>query len=490
MAQTKPRGGKRAAEPKRQKHNEALDACVPDEEVEFRALTRALELAQGFKLIFVRCNQPAQRGRLTAKLRQRLPKLSIECVEFKTEIRYLLDELRLRFDEPPQGAVFVAGLEYSMPKSETAHATHIVANLNAARNSFPVHIHCPLVLWLPEYALTAIQRGAPDFFSVRSGAYYFAATPEETAGLAQSQLSGNTWAIESLPLEEKLERVTSIKSLLDDYESLPSSLRDRRGEGRLLSRLGIILFTLGRWTEAEAACHQGLVIAREFGDTLGEGQRLGNLGNMYLQRGNWEMAEVPYNNLLTIFRELGDRVGEGQTLNNLGAVYRLQGKEAEAEAAYQQSLTICREFSDRVGEGRTLGNLGVVYQLQGKWAEVEAMNQQALTILREFGDRVGEEQTLGNLGVVYMAQGKWAEAEAAHQQSLKIRHELGDRVGEGRTLFNLSLLKEDQGDFAGALEFAMQSVAVLETTEAMADLDKSRAQVAELEEEIRRRRPR
>jgi len=446
-----------------------------DEEIELRALTRSLQLAKGFTLLFVRCHQHDQRQRLVAALHKGLPDLNIQEVHYREPLTHLLDTLRQQINKPLPDALFVSGLEYSLPKAETAHATPFVANLNAARNSFPLVVPCPLVLWVPEYLLNAVMRGAPDFFSVRSGLYSFAVTPQESATVAESLMAGEAWATANLPLAGQLERITSLHGLLDDYKNLPLAQRDRHVEAHLLSRLGNLHQTLGRWAGAEEVHQQGLAIRREFGDRVGEGITLNNLGNVYRLQGRWAVAEKCYQQGFAIFQEFGDRVGEGHTLVNLGNVYRLQGRWAEAEEVHQQGLAIFRKIGDRVGEGPTLNSLGNLYLSQGRWAEAEKCYQQGFAILQEFGHRMGEGKTLMNLGNVYKLQGRWVEAEESYQKCLVIFQELGDQVGEGKTLENLALLREAQGEITEAMELARQAVAVFEKTEDKIALERARA---------------
>lgn len=500
---------------------------APDEETELRALVRALKFAETFTLLFVRCNQPTQRQRLVSALRTELPQFTIQEIHFDAPITHLLDELRLHLTQPPPDAVFVSGLEYSLPTAAEAHATPFVANLNAARNSFSRVVPCPLVLWVPEYALTAIARGAPDFFSVRSGVYFFAPRPEEAAYLTESMTTGEVWTLANLSFAEKQERITAIETLIADYQALPLAQRDRYAEARLLARLGSLYLPLGQWAAAEAACQQSLVICREIGDRVSEGavlnnlgniygqqgrwteaekcyqqslvicrevgdriserRTLGNLGNVYQLQGQWTKAKAAYQKLLAMWREMGDRAGEGQALNNLGNVYGMEGRWAEAEMVYQQSLAIAREVGDRVGEGRVLNNLGNVYGAQGRWAEAERCYRLDLAIARQVGDRVGEGQTLNNLGVVYMRQRRWAEAEMAYQQSLAIRWEVGDHIGAGKTLSNLALLQEAQGNIKKAIEYGRKALEVLATTEDEEMKAEVQKWVAEWEKQIEAR---
>src|SRR4051812_34380209 len=89
--------------------------AVLDEATELRALSRALELAKGFKLIFARCNQADQRRALIQKLRSELPSLNIQVIQFTQPISHLLDALRGQIERPLRDALFVSGLEYSFP---------------------------------------------------------------------------------------------------------------------------------------------------------------------------------------------------------------------------------------------------------------------------------------------------------------------------------------------------------------------------------------
>ncbi len=450
-----------------------------DEDAELRALSRNLQLAESFSLIFVRCNQPQQRQKLVADLRKRLPSLTIQEIHFGEPIPHLLRALRECLENSSLDAVFVSGIEYSLPIAAEAYATIFVANLNAARNSFPQVLPCPLVLWVPEYVITAIMRGAPDFFSIRSGVYYFAATPQETAGMAQSLTAGEGWQVANIPLAEKQERIVTIEGLLADYKALPPAQRDHHAEARLIHRLGNFYYGLGQWAEAGRCYQQSVTIYRDVGNRVGEGNALCDLGIVYNAQGRLADAETCYQQSLAICREFGDRVGERRAIGFLGNVYNAQGRLADAETCYQQSLAICREFGDRVGESIALVNLGNAYQFQERWMEAETCYQEGLAILREVGDRVGEGRTLNNLGNVYTSQGRWAEAETCYQQNLAICREVGHRVEEGGTLKNLGLLREAQRA-GGALEFGRQAVAVLEKTEAKAALEEVRQWVAEL----------
>lgn len=460
---------------------EAFEPTVLDEETELRALARALELAQGFSLIFARCNQPSQRQRLAADLISRMPALNIQEVTLREPITHLLDFLREQFPQTPTGPVFVSGLEYSLPVASEAHATAFIANLNAARNSFPQVFPCPLVLWVPEYVLTAILRGAPDFFSIRSGVYYFAATPQESLELTQTLASGEAWDAANLPSVEKQSRISAIKTLLQDYQALPLSRRDVNSELRLYDRLGHLYATSGQWAEAEKIFKQNLLTFEAAGDMLNIGIVSNSLGVIYRHQGLWAEATRCFEQVLNINRQLGDRLSEGQTLNNLGIVYEEQRQWSKATDCYEQGLAICREYGDMVGEEQALNNLGSVLQNQGKLEKTETTLLQSLHLSRELNDVFGEGYILSNLAVIYTRQGRLTEAEQVAQKYQTIMQYLGNSSEEGRAWRSLATLRALRGDGLGALAAGRQSVAMLEKTEDSTALKRMQEDVEELE---------
>ncbi len=457
-------------------------ATALDEETELRALSQALRLAQGFKLIFVRCNQPQQQKKLAAALGAGLPEFNVQEIHFDEPIMHLLDELRSRIEEPAPDAVFVSGLEYSLPTATDADSSPLVANLNASRNSFPQIIACPLVLWIPEYILNAIMLGAPDFFSIRSGVYFFAATPGDTIETARILTSGAEWTTANLTLAEKQERIDAIKSLLADYEALPGEQRDHRAEIRLHLRLGNLLFAGGLYNSAQKHYQQTLILAKELGDHSYEGYALGSLGNIYHAQGQLLQAAIAFEKSLKISREIDDQSSEGMALESLGGVYWSQERLSDAERACKEAAQIFRKLGDRVSEGSTLGNLGAIYEDQGQLLEAEAAYKQSLEIARELGDLKREANALNNFSSMLLSQGRLSEVEEALRLSLKIAREIGDPVHENVILRNHALLRKAQGDLKGAKEFARQAVEVLKKTEDVQELKSSQGLLINLEQ--------
>ncbi len=457
-----------------------------DEETELRALARALEYSEGFKLIFVRCNQPQQRECLADELQKRLPKLKIQKIHFSEPVPHLLDALREHITTTTQDVVFVSGIEYSLPVAAEAHAAPFVANLNASRNSFPQVVNRPLVLWLPEYVLSAITIGAPDFFSIRSGVYFFAATLNEAFAAASGLMTGGGSGTADLTLAEKQERIAAILSLLADYEVLPSNYSNNRIKAQLHSQVGRLFFSVGDYNqalqhyqltqrlaeqlqdlylqglafndlgsiyhvqmhldEAETSYKCSLKKFDEDDHQLAVAVALTNLGDVYLQQGKFGEAEENYRRGLAIFRQSKDRVREAQALNGLGNIYIGQEKMEEAEEYFRHSLAISDEMGRAVIKAISLGGLGMAYLFQGRLAEAEKSYKQSLSIFRELGDILNEATTLNHLGILSSRQGQLEQAEKFYQESLAVSHRINDRAGEERVLRNLSALAEQKNE--------------------------------------------
>jgi tetratricopeptide (TPR) repeat protein len=310
--------------------------------------------------------------------------------------------------------------------------------------------------------------------------------------LAAAELASGsgTWSA-VITLSEYLADFLALRGLWADLERLhvgaltaARASRDRLAEGRALNNLGIVHREQGQWAGAEAEFKQSLSISRKAGDRQAEGRTLNNLGIVFAAQDRLAEAESAFRQSLEIKRETGDRVGEAQTLNNLGSVYQALARWPEAEQAYQKSLEACRDIGDQLTQGRSLNNLGLTYAAQDRWTEAEGAFKQSLEIWRAYGDRLSAAATLNNLGMAYDVQGQRPEAERAYHQSLAIYREIGDRVHEGQTLQNLALLQADQGNRAAALALEREALAVLETTEAAAAIEKARCLIAEWEQRL------
>lgn len=462
---------------------DVFNPAAPDEEMELGGLTASLRLAQGFTLLFARCNQPDQRRRLVATIRERLPHLNIQEIELREPIPHLLDELRYEIAEPVPDVIFVSGLEYSLPVAAQAANTAFVLNLNASRNSFSRYIPCPLVLWMPEYVLTAIMNGAPDFFSVRSGVYFFASNFDEMQSSIQSILADNDLAVANMPLEQKRERLHTVLNMFEEYSQLETSTQNLQSRFNLMIRAAHLYFVMGQLEQAAQAYNICLSLCDLRKNEVGRGVVLPSLGNVYVRQEKWNEAIKCFMEGFKIAERVGDWAGQAISLTSLAGIHARQNNWPNAEKSYNRALSLLPEKEVRL-RAIILSNLGNMFNIQQHWHEAEQHYQQARTMFEVQHDYANLAYLFNSLGAMYARQNRWAEAEQIFLQSLPIKRRLGDVAGEGATLSNLALLNANRGDLQKALELERQALNLLSHTEDIAETQKVQSRIVELEQRL------
>src|SRR5215210_1201315 len=263
------------------------------EDLTVRRLVRAIDYAEGFWLGLAKSNTPAQRRRLAALSRDLLEPLKIRVLEIElTEpVTDLLPVLRERLAQEgaandentptgeapetmlrPKLAIFVHGLERSIPSREAYPP--LLSSLNLKRELFRQEVPHPLLLWLPDYALTALARKAPDFWAWRSGLYEFAPEREVAEQSLGTVLGEAIHITESLSEQAKRERLVMLKGLLDGYRELGGSPREQEAQASILHEIGLIHGALGELIDSKQAYEQSLTISRILKDAWGEATTL------------------------------------------------------------------------------------------------------------------------------------------------------------------------------------------------------------------------
>ncbi len=430
-----------------------------------RRLIRAVKFAQKHFLYFVCCNQVPKQNELIAAVQKEFQAKKIRVVKFKKPITDLLGELQKKKIAADCEAVFVQGLEYSISSDGEGNENALINNLNISRDSFKKYLPCPLFLWLPEYALVKIIRHAPDFFSVRSGTFYFSNPPEKVTEQIFQSVASNWLETSALSLAEKLKQIETLETLLAEYRGLHSEKQDKQAEAKLTKKLGDFFNTISAFRKAIDYYEQAIEIYRKIGNRPGEGNSLGNLGLAYDRLGDYRKATERHEHSLVISHEIGDRLGEGASLGNLGNSYIRLGNYRKAIEYHEQCLAISREIGNRLGEGASLGDLGLAYDGLSDYRKAIEYYQQSLAISREIGNRSGEGASLSNLGLAYDRLGDYRKAIEYYQQSSAISREIGDRLGEGISLGNLGYAYDSLGKRGKACSLWNEAVVILEAIE-------------------------
>jgi hypothetical protein len=162
--------------------NEAEQIASQDD---FPSLVRALTRTQGFGLYVVECDDPAYGRKVAGVVRERLsrPVVDVDLGEVdRSPTRPAIDSVleQQLTGAPEDAAVFVWNLDHLLPSTDADEAVtrQTLTEINWRRGFF-ARLGCPLVLWLPKYAIRPLARHAPDFFDWNSGMYVFSAPADE-----------------------------------------------------------------------------------------------------------------------------------------------------------------------------------------------------------------------------------------------------------------------------------------------------------------------
>jgi tetratricopeptide (TPR) repeat protein len=412
-----------------------------------------IRLAESFRLGFVKCNQPAQCRQMAHLLKDMLTdEAKIIILELKGPVSSLRRAVHRtveanRLDVQGKSAILVFGFERSIPSEDPAPA---LDELNQSRDNFPQSFSGPLLIWLPDYALTRLAREAPDFWGWRSGVFEF--SPELRVISALEKMAMDGPFSDRLGLSEKMEKASALEGLIRDYRELPSGERTDRSLAAVLHSLGIIRYLLGEHNVARRLYQESLQISRDLGDKSGVSISLHQLGMLAQDTGDLAEARRLYQESLQISRDLGDKSGVSISLHQLGTLAKNTGDLAEARRLYQESHKIFQDLGDKSGVSISLHQLGVLAQATGDLEEARRLYQESLQISRDLGDKSGVSRSLHQLGTLAKKTGDLEEARRLYQESLQISRDLGDKNGIALGLAQASLLEESVGNLNEALE--------------------------------------
>lgn len=172
------------------------------------------------------------------------------------------------------------------------------------------------------------------------------------------------------------------------------------------------------------AGRRAVAIYRAAGAQEGLASALSRVGNVLFTVQRFSEAEAVFREALALVQAIHGREHRlvSQAMNNLGVALTAQGRYAEAESFAADALLINRQLhgDDHWEVGASAWALALLLLQQGQGAEAERLARESLEIMRaNFGD--AHQFTLGsesNLAWVLADQGRWDEAEPLARASL------------------------------------------------------------------------
>jgi tetratricopeptide (TPR) repeat protein len=480
---------------------------IDETQSEYQTLERLFAISGGtFSLSFALCNSPAYRNDLIERLQKTY--LRIEVVSLKNKRTDIYEDARQQTEGKKPDGVLIVDLERHLQSEMKDYG--ILLDLNASREQWKNTFQCPVVFFVPEYALTLITIHCPDLWSWKSHLFEFPTEGEVEPAprMAFSDIS----LVRNLSAEAKQRRIEELQNRIEEVGLEPSPEKAAyvidwlNAIGMLYFSLGEIekakeyflrtmdysqavqptkeayddlnkskklldkAFTLnnisqifkvqGDYDTALTYLQQSLKICQQIGNKEGEGVALDNIGQIYDAKGDYDSALTYLQQSLKIRQQIGDKAGEGTSLNNIGQIYDAKGDYDIAMDYLQKSLKIRQHFGDKRGEGATLNNIALIYKTRGNCDAALTYLQQSLNICQQLGDKEGEGAAFNNISQIYDAKGDYDTALTYLQQSLKICQQIGHKQGEGTTLNNISQIYKVKGDYDTALTYLQQSLKI------------------------------
>jgi predicted ATPase/DNA-binding CsgD family transcriptional regulator len=224
-----------------------------------------------------------------------------------------------------------------------------------------------------------------------------------------------------------------------------------------LSYFGMVCAYLGDYTTTDAACQEGLALARELGDLYGQAVASNMLGQAAYDLGDYSAAQAWSQQSLAIEQRIGNRWSMTFSLTNLGKVAYVTGAYAEARWFFEESLQIRKQLSDTRGVAICLNRLGNTAAALGAYDDASQHYDQSLRLFRSIGNRWGIADVLINFGELALARQQLRAALPVFQEALRLASEIGSLRQIVKILGACAPLARAGGDAAWAAELTQLS---------------------------------
>jgi len=482
---------------------------------EFDELIRALQWSDEFAIYFAVINPPLIRKQMADELKGSLEKEKIQVHSLELNSSYF-DLLSIIPEKVPsyclrgaetviRSVVFIFGAEEAIAADVDTRRLFFDC-LNWQRDKLRETIVCPLVIWLPEFALRILALETPDFWAWRSGVYYLEPEPVGILRDTEELLKVETSEYDVLTYQEKIKRLQQFKALLEDYEKhqfegkQESELLEIQFE--LLQEAGMISFSIDNYKDAEqyfirclkiaemlkgkehffssflllsvVSAHQGdyttaeeyakkaLEIREDLGDKSRIASVFGFLGVYASQQEDYNKAEDFLKNKLEIGKELGNNELIASALEHLGIMAKEQKKYAEAKSFLEQSLKINEGIEDKKKIVINLIELSDLAKNLGNFNEAVRRIEEVHAISSEIKDHHITAKFLAVQGSLAESQGDYLRAQGYYEEILNIYEQLGNKEGIGVIYIHLGSIARDAGDYEEAKRKYKESLKIFE----------------------------
>lgn len=360
----------------RQSSNKQLEAeqFMAINQQSFAELLTFIEFADDFTIGFVEINYAKDTDSLIISLKDYPDCQDIQfliCNFDDPNLRFLRDEIikklsKITIEPDKKLVIIIRGLEKAIGSS--GYYPPILQDLNYIRDAFTKSVPHPILLCLPDYAITRLAQFAPDFWAWRSGLfrfntfYDFKSTQEAVIPKTiQFYITLNNL---DLPISQ--ERIELLHELLKEYPvSSFKSKQDIQNHLNILTQLGIAYRSKEETLlKSEEYLKRALELVDSYNSSISvivQADILYELGVTTIKLEHLVSGLQYLEECLKIRKEIGDIKGTAETLHQIAIIYAKQGKIDEAINNFLDSLNIKEGIKDRFGKAETLNQMGIIY---------------------------------------------------------------------------------------------------------------------------------
>ncbi|MGL5080621.1 MAG: tetratricopeptide repeat protein [Microcoleaceae cyanobacterium] len=405
------------------------------------ALATFVDFAEGLTIGFVELNFPPDAEILLEALQQNpgCQDIQFAAIDFweQKDLKFLRDELVKRLQtierEPSKKLVLVLQ-NLSQAIGVFGDYPPILQDLNFVRDAYTLSVPHPLLLILPNFAISRSARFAPDFWAWKSGVFVFA-SPQ----VAQDEARLQAAALDDLDLSEPVpqERIAELEGLLMEHypSGRPCPPENWETCSDLFLKLGKAYLSRENYPQAEAYLQESLKFAQKLNNLQRTAESFRYWGYALWNLGRYEKVIASFDKALEI------RPDFYVAWNNRGNALWDLGRYEEAIASFDKALEIRPDFY-------VAWNLrGIALLNLGRHEEAIAACDQALEIKPD-------DHSAWNLrGIALRDLGRYEEAIASFDKALEIKSDFPEAWNfRGIALRDLGRYEEAIASFDKALE--------------------------------------
>jgi CHAT domain-containing protein/tetratricopeptide (TPR) repeat protein len=169
--------------------------------------------------------------------------------------------------------------------------------------------------------------------------------------------------------------------------------------------IGMVLYDLERFAEAETQFRRSLAVHRASGDRRQQAISLTHLGWVYADTDRLALAERAHREALELLTTVGDRFNLAFAIDGLAEVLALQGHNEEALAQHRAALRVAEQAPDTNQQAISLTSMGKVLRKLGRLDESLQTLRQAVGLTES--DRLTRPGTGGRMSWTAKNRGRY-----------------------------------------------------------------------------------